>query len=127
MLWSLRNKLVVTYLLIGLAPVVLFVTLVLISAYIAAGQFSIHLADSRIQEELAQMANESSHRIGRIAEMIQNREPLPTAPPPHDMSNMFTTVRLRLHRETSVYINGSRDPTGLPKGPPWAYRHGPRI
>src|ERR1700754_4703535 len=31
MLWSLRNKLVVTYLLVGLAPVVLFVTLVLIS------------------------------------------------------------------------------------------------
>src|SRR6185312_14606662 len=28
MLWSLRNKLVLTYLLIGLAPVVLFVTLV---------------------------------------------------------------------------------------------------
>src|SRR3954453_14241178 len=29
MLWSLRNKLVLTYLLIGLAPVVLFLTLVL--------------------------------------------------------------------------------------------------
>ena len=45
MLWSLRNKLVLTYLLIGLAPVVLFVTLVSVMAYIAAGQFAIHLAD----------------------------------------------------------------------------------
>src|SRR5271156_1022471 len=44
MLWSLRNKLVLTYLLIGLAPVVLFVTLAMISAYVAAGQFAIHLA-----------------------------------------------------------------------------------
>ncbi len=35
-----------TYLLIGMAPVVLFVTLVLISAYVAAGQFAIHLVDS---------------------------------------------------------------------------------
>src|SRR5216683_3921166 len=43
MLWSLRNKLVLTYLLIGLAPVVLFVTLVSVMAYIAAGQFAIHL------------------------------------------------------------------------------------
>src|SRR5580704_11863074 len=34
MLWSLRNKLVLTYLLIGLAPAVLFVTLVLLSAYV---------------------------------------------------------------------------------------------
>src|SRR5580765_2252494 len=58
MLWSLRNKLVLTYLLIGVAPVVLFVTLVLISSYIAAGQFAIHLADSRLQEELAQMSTE---------------------------------------------------------------------
>src|ERR1700754_3089296 len=63
MLWSLRNKLVLTYLLIGLAPVVLFVTLVLISAYIAAGQFAIHLADSRLQEELAQMSSDNGHRI----------------------------------------------------------------
>ena len=47
MLWSLRNKLVITYLLIGLAPVVLFVTLVSVMAYVAAGQFSIHLVDSR--------------------------------------------------------------------------------
>src|SRR5690348_10861814 len=31
-LWSLRNKLVLTYLLIGLAPVLLFLTLVVISA-----------------------------------------------------------------------------------------------
>ena len=66
MLWSLRNKLVVTYLLIGLAPVVLFVTLVLISGYVAAGQFAIHLADSRMQEELTQMSSENC----RIASML---------------------------------------------------------
>src|SRR5579863_4555379 len=47
LLWSLRNKLILTYLLIGLAPVVLFVTWTTIFAYIAAGQFSIHLADTR--------------------------------------------------------------------------------
>ncbi len=52
LLWSLRNKLVLTYLLIGLAPVVLFATLVLLSAYIAAGQFAIHLADTRLESYL---------------------------------------------------------------------------
>src|SRR5207302_10866520 len=50
LLWSLRNKLIITYLLIGLAPVVLFVTLVTISAYIAAGHFSIHLADTPMRQ-----------------------------------------------------------------------------
>ena len=66
MLWSLRNKLVLTYLLIGLAPVVLFVTLASVLAYIAAGQFAIHLADSRIQTELNQMSNENRHRTDLV-------------------------------------------------------------
>ncbi len=55
LLWSLRNKLVLTYLLIGLAPIVLFSTLVLISAYIVAGQFAIHLVDARLQSHLDQV------------------------------------------------------------------------
>src|SRR5258708_38233075 len=66
MLWSLRNKLVLTYLLIGLAPVVLFVTLVSVMAYIAAGQFAIHLADTRFQGELSQIYAENEHRAERI-------------------------------------------------------------
>ena len=52
MLWSLRNKLVLTYLLIGLAPVVLFVTLVTVAAYIAAGQFAIHILNTRLESHL---------------------------------------------------------------------------
>jgi sigma-B regulation protein RsbU (phosphoserine phosphatase) len=67
MLWSLRNKLIITYLLIGLAPVILFVTLVTISAYIAAGQFAIHLANSRMQTELDQMSTDNSNLTIRIA------------------------------------------------------------
>lgn len=70
MLWSLRNKLVLTYLLIGLAPVVLVVTLVLISAYIAAGQFAIHLVDSRLQAELSQMNGANAHRANLIAQVL---------------------------------------------------------
>jgi sigma-B regulation protein RsbU (phosphoserine phosphatase) len=126
MLWSLRNKLVVTYLLIGLAPVVLFVTLVLVSGYVAAGQFSIHLADSRIQEELSQMANENSHRIGRIAETVNGRQSLSSNPPATDLASGVSTARMRLRREMSIYINGAplengRVPGKTPLGlPAWA-------
>jgi sigma-B regulation protein RsbU (phosphoserine phosphatase) len=85
LLWSLRNKLVLTYLLIGLAPVVLFVTLVTISAYIAAGQFSIHLADSRLREELDELSVENAARADRMARMLHARDeglmgPRPPAP-----------------------------------------------
>lgn len=66
LLWSLRNKLILTYLLIGMAPVVLFVTLVLLSSYIAAGQFSIHLVETRIQTELDRLSVKNGGMLPRL-------------------------------------------------------------
>ncbi|WP_263368532.1 PP2C family protein-serine/threonine phosphatase [Edaphobacter bradus] len=125
MLWSLRNKLVVTYLLIGLAPVVLFVTLVLVSAYVAAGQFSIHLVDSRVQEELGQLSSDNAHRTERIALILQQGMLVRNAPN-MDWTVGLDTPNLKLRRETSAYLNGAPVDTGshrdkTPLGlPPWA-------
>ncbi len=124
MLWSLRNKLVLTYLLIGLAPAVLFVTLVLISAYIAAGQFAIHLVDSRLQAELSQMSGANTHRADLIAQVLEGR---PSVEEMEERSGAggLDLARVRLHRETKAYVNGSqisldpveeKTPLGLP---PW--------
>lgn len=55
LLWRLRNKLILTYLLIGLTPIVLFFTLVFVSAYVAAGQFAVHLAAAHLQLQLDNM------------------------------------------------------------------------
>jgi sigma-B regulation protein RsbU (phosphoserine phosphatase) len=82
LLWSLRNQLILTYLLVGLAPVVLVATLVTISAYIAAGQFSIHMADSRMREELDEMGQNNAQRAERMARMMRAREEEPMGPPP---------------------------------------------
>lgn len=73
-LWSLRNKLAITYLLIGLAPVVLFVTLVLVSAYVAAGQFAIHLVAQRIQTQLEQMQTENTDAAIHFARVLARPE-----------------------------------------------------
>src|SRR5271168_1099565 len=75
MLWSLRNKLILTYLLFALAPVVLFVTLVSVMAYITAGQFAIHLADSRLLTELSQMSGENEHRADFVESVLERRLP----------------------------------------------------
>jgi sigma-B regulation protein RsbU (phosphoserine phosphatase) len=135
MLWSLRNKLVLTYLLIGLAPVVLFVTLVSVLAYVAAGQFAIHLVDSRIQTELNQMTNETAHRTDLVTQVLNERpndspEQLATAIQNLERGGEFGKVDRvgnRLRRETRVFINGApvdlganfrgKAPLGLP---PWA-------
>jgi sigma-B regulation protein RsbU (phosphoserine phosphatase) len=87
LLWSLRNKLILTYLLIGLAPFVLILTFVTISAYIAAGQFSIHLADSRMRQELDELGMANAARVNRMAGMLRAQQegllgPAPPRRPP---------------------------------------------
>src|ERR1700722_2852335 len=106
MLWSLRNKLVLTYLLIGLAPVVLFVTLVVITGYIAAGQFAIHLADSRLQAELTLMSGENLHRADQVAQMMEGQLPL-GAIEETDRAGALDIPTLRVHRDTEVFVNGA--------------------
>ncbi|HEX4576350.1 MAG TPA: SpoIIE family protein phosphatase [Edaphobacter sp.] len=132
MLWSLRNKLVLTYLLIGLAPVVLFVTLVSVMAYIAAGQFAIHLADSRLQAELSQIATENERRAERITQDLEHLAPGSPRPSPETIAESERSIaleipRMRLHREMQSFLNGmpiaanvgarGKTPFGLP---PWA-------
>jgi phosphoserine phosphatase RsbU/P len=140
MLWSLRNKLALTYLLIGLAPVVLLVTLVAIFAYVAAGQFAIHLADTRLLAELSQMSTENAHRADFISPQLERRMSRATAAKgavteiPGEAERSATNLdmpRMKLHRETEAFLNGapvalntvsagsgthSRTPFGLP---PW--------
>jgi sigma-B regulation protein RsbU (phosphoserine phosphatase) len=125
MLWSLRNKLVVTYLLVGLAPVVLFMTLVLISAYVAAGQFAIHLTDSRMQEQVAQMSSDNGHRVELAARLFQGDRIPVTALSNRDVVTNSVSHR-KLSLESSVYVNGAPVMTELPHNktplglPAWA-------
>ena len=81
LLWSLRNKLILTYVLIGLTPVVLVVAFVTISVYVAAGQFSIHLADSRMRQELDEMGVNNVTREGMLARILHARNAGLIGPP----------------------------------------------
>jgi len=134
MLWSLRNKLVLTYFLIGVAPVVLFLTLVSILAYVAAGQFAIHLADSRIQAQLSQIAGVTAHRADITTQLVAAE---PDNTPSHfagaiqslEREGEFGNINSRpdLQYQTRIFLNGApvdfganyagRVPFGLP---PWA-------
>ncbi|HTV07187.1 MAG TPA: SpoIIE family protein phosphatase [Acidobacteriaceae bacterium] len=58
-LWKVRSRLVVTYLLMGLTPVVLFATLALVLLYVFSGQFAIFAANDVIDLEQAHIASEN--------------------------------------------------------------------
>jgi len=81
LLWRLRSKLTITYILIGVVPSVLFLILVGLSAYVAAGQFSIHLADSRMRQQLDQLGTDNSSRASALAGRL-NFAGRPFAGPP---------------------------------------------
>ena len=56
LLWRLRNRLIVTYALIGLTPIVLSGLLAAIAAYVLFGQFANFAATSEINSELVGLA-----------------------------------------------------------------------
>ncbi len=71
LLWRLRNRLILTYLLIGLTPIVLFFTLVFASAYVAAGQFAIHLASQHLQLQLDSMGTSDAGLAFGLARRVE--------------------------------------------------------
>jgi len=59
-MWRLRNRLIVTYIFIGVIPLVLLATMALVAAYLFAGQFSTFIVTSDVRKELVRL--ESSNR-----------------------------------------------------------------
>jgi phosphoserine phosphatase RsbU/P len=55
LLWRLRNRLIVTYVFIGVTPVVLLVVMALITLYGFAGQFAGFVVSSEINSQLRSM------------------------------------------------------------------------
>src|ERR1700733_5427615 len=55
LLWRLRNRLIVTYVFIGVIPAVLLVAMALITLYGFAGQFAIFVVTSDINSQLRRM------------------------------------------------------------------------
>lgn len=83
LLWRLRNKLVLTYLLIGLAPVALFFTLVFLSSYVAFGQFAVHLVSSRLEMQAVALRQGNQALARHAAAMLNLKQ---TTTPGADLS-----------------------------------------
>src|SRR5215467_4649536 len=72
LLWRLRNRLIVTYVFIGVIPAVLLVTMAFITIYLFAGQFANFVVTSDLNSRLrslqavnAAIANELATRLAR--------------------------------------------------------------
>jgi sigma-B regulation protein RsbU (phosphoserine phosphatase) len=77
-LWRLRNRLIVTYVFIGVIPAVLLVAMAFITIYLFAGQFASFVVTSDINSQLRSMQAVNATISNELAVRIEKREP-PTA------------------------------------------------
>ena len=55
LMWRLRNRLIVTYVFIGIIPMLLLVAMATLAGYLFAGQFSTYIAISNLRSELGHL------------------------------------------------------------------------
>jgi sigma-B regulation protein RsbU (phosphoserine phosphatase) len=77
LLWRLRNRLFVTYVFIGVIPVVLLVAMGVISGYLFAGQFATFVATSDLQSELRLIETVNARLAAEMASGIRAGVPPP--------------------------------------------------
>ncbi len=78
LLWRVRNRLIVTYLLMGLAPVVLFVTLASIAAYLFSGQFATFAATAELNSQEQRLSAENMGFAIHVGHVIEANPKLHT-------------------------------------------------
>ena len=78
MLWRLRNRLIVTYVFIGVIPAVLLVTMGIITLYGLGGQFAVFLVTSEIDAQLRSLEAVNTAVSNELAARLERGEK-PTA------------------------------------------------
>jgi sigma-B regulation protein RsbU (phosphoserine phosphatase) len=73
-LWRLRNRLIVTYMFIGVIPAVLLVAMGLITLYGLGGQFAVFLVTSEIHSQLRSMAGVNDAVSNALAARLERGE-----------------------------------------------------
>jgi phosphoserine phosphatase RsbU/P len=72
LMWALRNRLVVTYMFIGVIPVVLLVCMGLLVMYLFVGQFATYVASSDLQTEMQRLDAVNERLASEIATSLRH-------------------------------------------------------
>jgi phosphoserine phosphatase RsbU/P len=72
-LWRLRNRLIVTYVFIGVIPAVLLVTMAMVTLYELAGQFAVFVVTSEIHSQLRSLEAANAAVSNELAARLEQR------------------------------------------------------
>lgn len=71
LMWRLRNRLIVTYIFIGVIPIVLILAMVLLGAYLFAGQFATYVVLTDLDSELQHLTAANHALAGQFRSLMQ--------------------------------------------------------
>ncbi len=100
-LWRLRNRLIVTYVFIGVIPVVLLIALAFGSFYLFAGQFATFIVTTGLNSELSSLSAANSAIARRLAAEVQ-REPAGWA---GSLGSLHQSDKHWANRQICVWLN----------------------
>ena len=75
LLWRLRNRLIVTYMFIGVIPVILLVAMTFITLYLFAGQFANFVVTSELDSRLRSLQSVNAAIANELAARLEHGQP----------------------------------------------------
>jgi sigma-B regulation protein RsbU (phosphoserine phosphatase) len=112
-LWRLRNRLIVTYVFIGVIPVILLVTLAVTAFYLFAGQFATFIVTTGLNSELKSLQAANSAIAHDLAGRMQT-----SAGPNLAFKSLRQTDANWKDRQISAYLDGKLQLNSSPIGDP---------
>lgn len=76
LMWALRNRLIVTYMFIGVIPVLLLVAMGLLITYVFVGQFATYVTTSDLQTEIRELDAINVRLASEIATALREGKPI---------------------------------------------------
>jgi sigma-B regulation protein RsbU (phosphoserine phosphatase) len=113
-LWRLRNRLIVTYVFIGVIPIILLVTLALTAFYLFAGQFATYIVTSELSSELRSVGAANA----AIAHELSTRFQRGHSPESLALEGLRKSDKSWTDRQVCVWLDGKLLLNGAPQGHP---------
>ena len=102
MLWALRNRLIVTYVFIGVIPVGLLLGMGLLVVYVFVGQFATYVATSDLQTEIRRIDAVNERLASEIATALRHGKPIT----PDILDNANVREEAYPNRQVSAWYKG---------------------
>jgi phosphoserine phosphatase RsbU/P len=103
LLWRLRNRLIVTYVFIGVIPVVLLVAMAFITMYLFAGQFANFVVTSELDSRLHSLQSVNAAIAHELAARLDHKQPAVA----ESLEGLKRTDRTWASRQICAWKNGA--------------------